>query len=400
MSHRVFRLSISPDDAPEVRRVIDFDGRNTLHDVHELMQKTLSVGDDDHLYAFFLSGKYWDQSSEYVDPRTDGARADRVPLFRLKLRAGQRFVYVYDYGEEHRYSLSVVSVTETEAPLPNPVVIESVGDARRSPEDFDFDENDDEDEGGGDEGGDDEGGGDEGGDDENETDPALEGPFKLAAAVVEQIEALDDLGEGASSEETRPLLRKLGEATLAFVLGLDGNRQLLGAVDREFDLAGDLLTIPARLSAAGEVDLAVRIAEALYFVEPDYMNGEIALVHARAGDRERALALVLTNLETATEPYIAEYKAGDVYRELGEADAAEAYYRRALAIAETATARSEATLRIASLMIDNGREADAAAFVTQQRKPARSAAAKLPSAGRNDPCPCGSGKKYKKCHGA
>ncbi|TET54249.1 MAG: hypothetical protein E3J64_02185, partial [Anaerolineales bacterium] len=22
------------------------------------------------------------------------------------------------------------------------------------------------------------------------------------------------------------------------------------------------------------------------------------------------------------------------------------------------------------------------------------------SAGRNDPCPCGSGRKYKKCHGA
>jgi preprotein translocase subunit SecA len=24
----------------------------------------------------------------------------------------------------------------------------------------------------------------------------------------------------------------------------------------------------------------------------------------------------------------------------------------------------------------------------------------LPAVGRNDPCPCGSGKKYKKCHGA
>jgi preprotein translocase subunit SecA len=23
----------------------------------------------------------------------------------------------------------------------------------------------------------------------------------------------------------------------------------------------------------------------------------------------------------------------------------------------------------------------------------------LPKVGRNDPCPCGSGKKYKKCHG-
>ncbi|MDX1387376.1 MAG: SEC-C metal-binding domain-containing protein, partial [bacterium] len=25
---------------------------------------------------------------------------------------------------------------------------------------------------------------------------------------------------------------------------------------------------------------------------------------------------------------------------------------------------------------------------------------KMPKVGRNDPCPCGSGKKYKKCHGA
>ena len=29
-------------------------------------------------------------------------------------------------------------------------------------------------------------------------------------------------------------------------------------------------------------------------------------------------------------------------------------------------------------------------------KPVRAAA----KVGRNDPCPCGSGKKYKKCHGA
>jgi preprotein translocase subunit SecA len=26
-------------------------------------------------------------------------------------------------------------------------------------------------------------------------------------------------------------------------------------------------------------------------------------------------------------------------------------------------------------------------------------AAAVPKVGRNDPCPCGSGKKYKKCHG-
>jgi preprotein translocase subunit SecA len=31
--------------------------------------------------------------------------------------------------------------------------------------------------------------------------------------------------------------------------------------------------------------------------------------------------------------------------------------------------------------------------------PVASDAADLPKVGRNDPCPCGSGKKYKQCHG-
>jgi len=39
----------------------------------------------------------------------------------------------------------------------------------------------------------------------------------------------------------------------------------------------------------------------------------------------------------------------------------------------------------------------------QRAKEAQAAAQKGPDVGRvdrNDPCPCGSGKKYKKCHGA
>jgi preprotein translocase subunit SecA len=46
-------------------------------------------------------------------------------------------------------------------------------------------------------------------------------------------------------------------------------------------------------------------------------------------------------------------------------------------------------------------EADPATAVVAQRMGARAAAAAgaLPRVGRNDPCPCGSGKKYKQCHG-
>ena len=60
-------------------------------------------------------------------------------------------------------------------------------------------------------------------------------------------------------------------------------------------------------------------------------------------------------------------------------------------------------LRIVSLLSDEGREQDAADFLSQERerqaeRPAPSSAS-FAKVGRNEPCPCGSGKKYKKCHG-
>src|SRR6478736_2507806 len=239
------------------------------------------------------------------------------------------------------------------------------------------------------------------------TDPSDMRRTQLAAVVVEQLEALDDLGDDAELAETRPILRKLGEATLTLALSLDSDLARLAELDREFEILGSLLDVPRRLGAAGETALAVRVAEALKFCAADDMNGQIAHAYAQAGERQRALELVATNLETARKPFIAEFRAGDVYRELDEADAAEAYYRRALALANTAGDRSEVSLRIASLLIDTGRETDAVAFLAQQRAEAKTSSSserpaptsdsgsRLPKVSRNEPCPCGSGKKYK-----
>jgi preprotein translocase subunit SecA len=44
--------------------------------------------------------------------------------------------------------------------------------------------------------------------------------------------------------------------------------------------------------------------------------------------------------------------------------------------------------------------APAPAALSTSLGPMRSATGVVPEVGRNDPCPCGSGKKYKKCHGA
>ena len=357
--------------------MIDFDGRHTLHDVHTAMHATLSIGDDDHLYAFFISGRYWDRSSEYVDPRTDGQPANQALLFRLRLGAGHRFVYVYDYGDEQRYELSVVSVTETVAPLPQPVLVESEGELPLSEDERSLAEHD-------------------------ESEPATPESMQLATAVMDRIAALDESSRGASPDSARPSVRELGQSALALLLIVNRDLSRLAALDREFEfeLITRLLDVPARLYLAGETELAVSVAEALSFCAPDDMSGEIALAYAHAGNRERALARVLSNLESAREPFVAENKAGDVYHALREYDAAEAYYRRALAIARTAAERREATLRITTLMIDSGREAEASAFIAKQAEPEREPIVEYPSAGRNEPCPCGSGKKYKRCHGA
>ncbi|HEX8537831.1 MAG TPA: SEC-C metal-binding domain-containing protein, partial [Cystobacter sp.] len=72
---------------------------------------------------------------------------------------------------------------------------------------------------------------------------------------------------------------------------------------------------------------------------------------------------------------------------------------------------AEETARLARQMAQRQRQmhegrADAEGKLAEPAAPrpaaTRQAAAPSggPKVGRNDPCPCGSGKKYKKCHGA
>jgi preprotein translocase subunit SecA len=50
-------------------------------------------------------------------------------------------------------------------------------------------------------------------------------------------------------------------------------------------------------------------------------------------------------------------------------------------------------------MIESGGGA-AAPSSNSEPDEARTVRRSVPKVGRNDPCPCGSGKKYKKCHGS
>jgi tetratricopeptide (TPR) repeat protein len=384
MAHRTYRLSISPEDVPEVRRVIDFDGRCSLDDVHAQIAEQYRLDDSEHLYAFFLSGRYWDEATAYFDPLTDGRRADRALLFRLALTAGKSFAYLLDFGAEQRFTVTVVSISEVERALESPQLVESVGENPHA------------------------------------ALPAIEGPdtetdppevaelVPLAEAFLDLVEELDELEDDSvlrAPRDPEPIWRAAGDAAVALldVLGQDSKRFLeLDQWLLERSLGVRLLDLPLALSEATQHEPALALARALVFVDRELMEGDLAIVLARAGLRDQALAQLESNLTQAQDRALVEAKAGDTYRALGDLPAAEAYYRRSLAEANTQIDRAAARLRLTSCLVEQGRavEADAMLTAAQQLEAEAKAKANPPAVGRNEPCPCGSGKKYKKCHGA
>jgi tetratricopeptide (TPR) repeat protein len=220
-----------------------------------------------------------------------------------------------------------------------------------------------------------------------------------------------DDSEGDSDDDDVPpeleKLQHLASAATELAQALDGDTRRYLQLDAQLSstlFTERLLDLPLQLSAAGEIDSALSLARALAFIAPDSLRGDEALILARAGRREEALLLVSSNLEQAKDIPSAEAKAGDVYRALGEMDSAEVYYRRSLEESHTSLERSEALTRLVGLLCEIGRERDASDLLQQEeerllaRRPAP-VVRDAPKVGRNDPCPCGSGKKYKKCHG-
>jgi tetratricopeptide (TPR) repeat protein len=382
MAHRIYRLSLSPEDLPGVRRVVDFDGRCTLADVHAHIADFYQLDDSEHMYAFFTSGRYWDKESAYFDPRTEGRPTDRALLFRLNLTPGKSLAYLLDFGAEQRFTVTVVAIRDVEEPLSEPVLVESVGDVLDQVDD-DTDE------------------------DESADPPDLAPLVAPAEAFLDAHDQLDELeGEPEDSpDRSGPILVASADLALALLSALAQDSGLFFRLDDwllERSLSVRLLDLPLALANVGEFERGIALARALVFVDRELMLGDLAIVLAKAGRREEALAQVAQSLDTAEDAALVEAKAGETYRALGDLPAAEAYFRRSLVEAKTPNERMQALIRIAGCLIEQGRNAEANEIMQQTRKldGELDAQANPPAVGRNEPCPCGSGKKYKKCHGA
>lgn len=105
----LYRFQVRLVGKRSVWRRIELRGDQTLHDLHRMIQFAFDLSDD-HLYAFYLSGKAWDSLTEYGSPLGDGRNAARYRLERLPLTMGQRFLYLFDFGDEVRFHVTLEAV--------------------------------------------------------------------------------------------------------------------------------------------------------------------------------------------------------------------------------------------------------------------------------------------------
>ena len=249
----------------------------------------------------------------------------------------------------------------------------------------------------------------------------------------------------ANREEAERHLR-MAQAVVDLVAPRDGEPRL-DLLDQltehsTVDMGWWLGEIPFALARFGMVDEAAELCARMAAVrEAENFLGDRAVILAEAGRRDDALRQAEKNLVRFPEDAWVRIKAGDVYRELGDAAAAEAAYRQALEMTpadQPSFDRDGAVERLICILDETGRSDEANALIESEKAraastetfgealedqdpedakwldaapspdyvPSPSAVSpgtmvrREPKVGRNDPCPCGSGKKFKRCCGA
>jgi len=179
-----------------------------------------------------------------------------------------------------------------------------------------------------------------------------------------------------------------------------------------------LIPLPLNLAGAGLVQEAARLSLAwAEITEADNFLPDRAVLLAEAGLEQEARQQIRANIERFPKDAWVHIKAGAALRELKDLTGAEAYFRNGLELADKDYDREGALDYLIPLLRESGRVTEAADLEAAEQKRLREdeddadvdiahlpgsfddepLATQVAKVGRNDPCPCGSGKKYKKC---
>ena len=114
-----------------VWRTISISGEHTLEDLHCAIQKAFRF-DNDHLFAFFMDGKPYSKNSFNDSRGNEGPFAEDAVIGQLDLWLRQRFIYLFDFGDEWRFDVELIELRD-EPHKGKPRVLEAKG---KSPEQY------------------------------------------------------------------------------------------------------------------------------------------------------------------------------------------------------------------------------------------------------------------------
>ena len=102
------------------------------------------------MYAFYMDNKPYSQNRkmEYhcspegeMDFFGEGKpNSTNTKLKELNLKKKQKFLFVFDFGDDHMFSIKIEDFSQAREGIKYPVILEQIGKAPEQYEDFDEDE--------------------------------------------------------------------------------------------------------------------------------------------------------------------------------------------------------------------------------------------------------------------
>ncbi len=192
-------------------------------------------------------------------------------------------------------------------------------------------------------------------------------------------------------------------------------------VERGVNISDVLVCMPLNISAAGFVDEALDMARRLskHFAAEIFLGDSVTIL-SEAGHHKEAIDQAEDNLKRLPEEAWIHITAAEAYERAGNPDKSVEIFRRALDVVKDRTFRQDVYEHFIEFLKRSGKTAEAKELEERSRKedragkpsvvpmgqinaspgvayPGTGDKGKQQKIGRNDPCPCGSGKKFKKC---
>lgn len=117
MSYLCYQLKIESAFNRNIYRIMEISGDRTFAELSDCILDAFEF-DKDHLYMFSLNRKAYDPNGIYHPMGKQGKRADRVRLQDVNPVVKNKYLYLYDFGDDWMFYITVMKVSETDLKIP------------------------------------------------------------------------------------------------------------------------------------------------------------------------------------------------------------------------------------------------------------------------------------------